>query len=326
MKVIIEPGKSRNIIATIAIGESYYQDWQRYASPSWKKYCEHHGLGLVVFDKDMLSKNDPFWKKATWQKFLIGDQVAKKLPFVKNICYLDTDFIISPLAPNVFDSYNENSIGLVSARQNIPYPYKNLLRRIAFLRHVYYSKAYPLDSALFMSLDDWYKHHNLPVQQDEACAGFFIINLSRHAQLMKSIFEQYDQSIYSMSSGGDEIHFNYELQKHGEISWFDYRYQALWIYEIAWKYPFLYSAERNNNMLIRQCIESSLFTNFFIHFAGSWYESDMWKIEGILQDARVKEQFEGFNKYLQIPVTGTPKGRILPRSDNLQKRDVIDES
>jgi hypothetical protein len=82
---------------------------------------------------------------------------------------------------------------------------------------------------------------------------------------------------------------------------------------MAWKYPFLYQNSGFDNGIIKQCVEASLFTNYFLHFAGSWYESKMWKIDGILQSNEMQNNMINFKEYLKSPVTGTPKGRINPQ-------------
>lgn len=313
MKVVIHPTKSSNVLATIAIGEQCYQNWEKYAFPTWKQYCERHGLGIVVFDSDLISKTDPTWKKPTWQKLLIGNAFKKQFHSVSNVCYLDTDILVNPTAPNVFDAYDFNTIGLVSVRNHLPYPYENVLRRIAFLRNKYYDSNYPLDSSLFISLDDLYRFHGLPIQNDEVCAGFFVFNVKLHSDFLGSIFAKYAQNVKSITGGGDQTHFNYEIQHGGKLTWLDYRFQALWTYEMAWKYPFLYDVEQANNELIRECIEASLFTNYFLHFAGSWHESEMWKVGGVLEGEKVQKRFEAFAEYLKAPVTGLPVGQVKPK-------------
>ncbi len=314
MKVIINPGKSNNVIATVAIGDQYYEAWEKYAFPTWKKYCERQDLGLIVFDADLLSKESKTWKKPTWQKLLIGTVLKAKLPNVKNVCYLDTDILINYMAPNVFDDYDSSTIGLVSKRKKLPYPYDGVLRRIAFLRNHFYDKSYPLDSSLFISIEKLYEYHGLVAQNDEACAGFFLFNVANHAEIMLNWFAKYDQTIESITGGGDQTHFNYEIQSWGKVSWLDYKYQAIWVFEMAWKYPFLYDFGRDNKELIKECIQASLFTNYFLHFAGSWHESDMWKVGGVLEGSNEQKRFEGFSEYLKTPVTGEPVGQIKPRA------------
>lgn len=312
MKVIIEPGQSGNIMATVAIGKTYYEPWEKYAMPSWKRYCEKHGLGLVVFTKDLVPPDDATWKKATWQTLLIADRLEHAMPYVNNVCYLDSDILINYSAPNVFHRYDPKSIGLTSIRKNLPYPYDSTLRRIAFLRNRYYSGTYPLDSVLFISLENLYKYHNLPVQEDEVCCGFYVFNVHNHAAQLKASFGKYDRTVQSLTSGGSQTHFNYEILSNFQVSWYDYKFQAIWLFEMAWKYPFLYSYGREDKTLIKECIEASLFTNYFLHFAGLWHESKMWNMEGILEDPEAQRRFEDFNAYLEIPVTGIPVGMVRP--------------
>lgn len=313
MKILIDPSKTKNVIATIAIGNDYYFKWKDNAYPTWKQYCNRHELGLIVFDEDLLPQEESlFWKKPTWQKMLIGRELQKSGIEINNVCYLDTDILVNYTAPNVFDYHKKGSIGLVSQKFNLPYPLDSVLRQIAFHRHYSYDKNYPLDSSLFMSLNQIYEYHGMAVQNDYACAGFFIFNVDEHALLMETWFKKYDSQVESLTGGGDEAHLNFEFQNWGNISWLDYRFHALWIYEMAWKYPFLYDYGRNNNELIRECIEASLFTNYFLHFAGSWYESDMWKVGGVLENMQTQKQFEEFSEYSRMPVTGDPKGQIKP--------------
>ena len=56
MELVINPGKSKNIISTITIGGKYYDIWEKNAFPLWEKYCDSNKLGLVVFKEDLISK------------------------------------------------------------------------------------------------------------------------------------------------------------------------------------------------------------------------------------------------------------------------------
>ena len=312
MKVLIKPGKSKNIIATIAIGENYYSSWYENAFPSWQKYCEINDLGLIVFNMDLISEKNKFWKKATWQKMLIADTLKNSSLTVKNVCYLDTDILINYKSPNIFDNYKSDTIGLVSIVKNMPFSVEESRRKVSFFRNKYYDKKYPLDSAILMSSDNIYLYHNLPIQDNFACMGLIVFNVDNHSDLMRNWFNKYDKNVHSITNGGDQSHINYEILKWGNITWLDYKYQAIWIYEMAMKYPFLYDYGRSKANLIRQCIEASLMTNYFVHFAGSWYESEMWKLGGIFESKLKKEEIEDYYKYLDTPVTGEVKGMIKP--------------
>ena len=314
MKVLIQPGKAKNVLATIAIGAAYYEAWEKFALPGWESYCHRHRLGLVVFDQDLLPLDAPTWKKATWQKMLIGQTLQEHALDVANVCYLDTDILISPLAPNIFSYCDPQSIGLVSLRNNLPFPYHDVLRRMAFLRHTHYDTAYPLDSALFMSLEQLYQYHDLPVQNDEACMGLIVFNVVNHAVLMREWFDKYDRNVESVTNGGDQTHINFEIQDWGKVNWLEYRFQAIWAFEMAWKYPFLYERDKGGAELSLACIEASLYQNHFLHFAGSWHESEMWKVDraavGVLQQNRISE----YQDYLDTPVSGYPVGMVRPKT------------
>ena len=312
MKMIMPLGRSKNLIATIAIGDTYYDAWKKNALPGWTDYCERNELGLVVFDQDLISRDKKGWKKATWQKMLIGETLMNIGIGANNVCYLDTDILINPTAPNIFNEYDPTTIGLISIRKNLPFPLNEVQRRLAFLRHTCYDDNYPLDSALFMSLEQLYRHHGLPVQADEACMGLIVFNVEQHSALMRSWFDKYDHNIQSVTNNGDQTHVNYEIQSWGKVSWLDYRFQAIWPYEMAWKYPFLYDYGRENKTLIRKCIEASLYQNHFLHFAGIWHESSMWKLGGFLNSDLEKLRLDKYHSYRQHTITGTPMGIIRP--------------
>jgi hypothetical protein len=312
MKIYIQPGASGNILATVAIGEKYLDSWEKSALPTWADYCERHGLGLIVFTEEMLPRSSEVWKKATWQKLLIGQVLHEAGIKVGNVCYLDTDILISPLAPNVFESYNPDTICLVSQINGLRQPLHQTLRRLAFLRHTRWDDKYPLDSSLFMSPREVFEFHGVPSHDEYVCAGFFIFNLANHRVLLKGWFDKYPKGVDSLTGGGDEPHLNHELLSWGKLSWLPYEYQALWIYEAAWRYPFVFGLGQEDEVLVRECIEASLYANHFLHFAGSWNECQMWKIGGFFKDEKKKQELKAYRNYLAKPVTGRPVGMKTP--------------
>jgi hypothetical protein len=163
-----------------------------------------------------------------------------------------------------------------------------------------------------MSPQEVFDFHGLPSFDNYFCAGFFLFNVAKHTELMHGWFEKYQRGINSITGGGDEPHFNYELQNWGAISWLPYEFQALWIYEIAWRYPFLFRRQ-GGEALIRECIESSLYANHFLHFAGSWHECQMWQVGGFFECNSKKKEIEEYRAYLEVPVTGQQKGIVRPR-------------
>ena len=313
MSLKILDSKSKKFLVTLAIGNKIFKTWKKYSKPSWIEYCKKNNLGLIVITKDLIEKKNIFWKKATWQKMLIGDFLKKKYPNkIENVCYLDTDILINPFAPNVFNFHKNNKISVVSVINNLPYDLLSSRKKISYLRNNFYSKKYPLDSSLFMNHKQIYKYHNLTQQKDFFCAGMFMFNINYFANDMSKWFFKYKKNIKTVTGGGDQVHLNYEIFKKNKVKILNYKFQALWIYEIVNKFPFLYDKKIINKKLLKVCIEKSILENYFLHFAGSWHESNMWKIKGILSKKSLNF-YLNYLKYFKKKPTGKSQGRILPK-------------
>ncbi len=309
IKIIYSPKKTKNYIATIAIGKKYYSNWKKYILKNWLHYCKKNKIGILVVYKDLINKNNN-WKSPNWQKLLIGNCILSKKIKIVNVCYLDTDILINPLSPNIFKNYETDKISLVSQIKNIPYPLDNIRRKIAFNRHYFYDKKYPLDSSLFMSLKEIYNYHKVPIQNNYACSGFFIFNIKNHSNFLKKIFDKYNIKTKTLT-GGEEPLFNYEVLSKQKINWLDYKFQALWIYEISHRFPFLYEIKKKYNSLTKKCVELCLMDNYFLHFAGSWHESNMWQIKNIFESKKINFLNKKFKEYERVKLKAKPRGRIV---------------
>lgn len=302
---------NQNYLVTIAIGNKVYKDWKQFSFPLWKRYCQKNKIGLIVIKKDLIEKKNQFWKKATWQKMLIGDYIQTCELKIKNLCYLDTDILINPNSPSIFNFHDEKKISLISESFNLPYNLDYARRRVSYLRNKYYSKNYPLDSSLFMSIEKKYLYHKLKPQKDYACAGVIVFNVHKFSKLMKSWFYKYNKKIKTLTGGGDEPIYNYEIFNSKKVKLLNYKFQALWFYEMAVNYPFLYKLKEKKNLILKDCVEATLLNNYFLHFPGSWYEGQMWKIKNLLND-KSTISLNQFYKYTLKKVYGNPIGRILP--------------
>ncbi|GBL20905.1 hypothetical protein EMGBS4_09650 [Acidimicrobiaceae bacterium] len=65
---------------------------------------------------------------------------------------------------------------------------------------------------------------------------------------------------------------------------------------------------------MKSCIEASLFTNYFLHFAGSWHEGKMWEQVRVFDTPESLSMFSDFAEYLKVPVFGKPLGYKAQRS------------
>jgi hypothetical protein len=323
MKIYYIPKNCKNVISTILIGKKFYEDWYKFSYPSWIKYCKKHNLGLIVFKKYLVDKKNPKWKISNWHKLLIGEELNKNKLKIKNVCYLDADILINFVnSPNIFKIYKEQGFGLISQVKNLPYkistPIKSnglsieeysCRKRMAFFRNKYFSKRYPLDSSLFMPLHSQYKYIGVKPKKDYACTGVIVFNLKKHSKILKKIFFKYKMGYKNLAS--EETYLNFELQNY-KIQWLDYKFQSLWAYEIPHYYSFLYKNEKNKE-LVRYCIRNSLMNNYFLHFAGSWNECQMWKTTKIF-DKKTINEWRQFEKYYLKKPKGIPLGKIAPKN------------
>ena len=59
-----------------------------------------------------------------------------------------------------------------------------------------------------------------------------------------------------------------------KIKWLPYEFQAIWNYEVALNYPFLF--HENYKKILKDCVISTLFRVDMLHFAGSWPENSIF--------------------------------------------------
>jgi hypothetical protein len=311
MEKLILDSISGNYIVSIAIGKKYLKFWNEYFRTNWITYCKKNKIGLIIITKDLIDKKSIYWKKPNWQKLLIGKFLEERYPKkIQNICYLDTDIYINPFSPNIFDSHDEKKISVVSMFNNLPYDLFETKKKISYLRHNFYSKKYPLDSSLFMNINEIYDYHNLKPQKDYFCAGMFVFNLKKFSKDMYQWFFKYDKNVHSITNG-DQTHLNYEFFKKGKIKILPYQFQSLWVFEIVNKFPFLYKKNLRKKELIVECVEKSILENFFLHFAGGWGESDMCKIKKIFSKKKINF-YKKYYDYFKVVPFAKPKGIIKP--------------
>jgi len=289
MKIYLRFENSPNYLVTIATSD-YYNFWKKYCLPSWKLYCKKNNLGLICFNKELIDYNNVYYKKPTWQRLLIAYQL-KKYKFIKNLCFLDADIIINPFSPNIFNFYkNKKNFGIISADNNSN---DKLIinKRISYFRRKFYSKNYPLNSIIFFSTKQFYHYAKLKDQKNLFCSGVFLCNIKNHYKMMKNWFYLYKKNVKSPTSGGDQTHFNFHVFSSKKFFFLNKKFQCIWTEEMAAYYPFLYN--KPNKKIIINCITASLLNNFFIHFSGSWPESEMIKSKVFFKS---KSEIKSFKK------------------------------
>ena len=79
---------------------------------------------------------------------------------------------------------------------------------------------------------------NLKAFNNYACTGLIVFNVKNHGDIMEKWFNKYPTDIESLT-GCEEPHLNWEIQNHNKITWFNYKFQSIWLFEQAWNLIFL---------------------------------------------------------------------------------------
>ena len=317
-----KPKKSKNYLVAAAIGSKAIKDWKKFAYQSWISYCKKNDLGILVFHDYVIPKGNKFWKSATWQKHLFGKYIAQHIKKIENICLVDLDILINPYSPNIFNFLDKDKISVISHLKNLPYKNnENTIRRkIAFYRHNYYTKRFPLDSSLTMSNKQVFNFHGFKDPGDYFCFGVFMFNLKKYANFINKTYFNYKPSAKSLTSGNEPF-INYEVLTKCKVRWLDYKFQAYWEYEMVEKYPFLYEFKNKKNNLIKKCVEASLKENYFIHFTGTWYNGNHWKIKGIFGNKRDNNIYKKLLSFKKKKLKNKAhKYRIVPKGVSVIKK------
>lgn len=319
------PKNSSNFIVAACIGKKAITSWKKYSANLWIKYCKRNNLGLLVFHDYIIPKSDKNWKSATWQKHLFGSYIKKKFKKIKNICLLDIDILINPYSPNIFNFQKKDKISVVSQVASLPYQteLKFIKRKIAFLRHNYYSKNFPLDSSLTMVEKDIYAFHGFKKRNQYFCAGVIMFNLEKYSKFMSDSYYSYRPNEKSIT-GGNEPFINNEVLSKCKVNWLDYRFQTIWQFELVEKYPFLYKLKNKKSQLVKECVESSLENCYFLHFSGQWFDSKHMEIKDIFNSRKFNLYYSKYLVYKKAKLKNkVHKLRIVPRgADNSSIKNI----
>jgi hypothetical protein len=312
MYIEFDSFKHTEFLVTTAMTEHHFEMWRSKSLPSWQAYAKRFNLGIICFKTDLVSKSSKTYKNGSWQK-LLAPQAAKNVAnSLKRICLLDTDVLISPFAANVFEAAPDGKFSIVSLINNLPFPEAPMLRRVAYFRHNFYSTSYPLDSFLLGDPFQEFSDLGIKAPADYFCAGVVILD-SNHADLLTNWFHSVSRD--TKSDAWEQTHMNSWIQNE-EHHWLPYEFQAIWKYEMAWNYPFLYGLREDiqSSNVAAKCVKASLWNNHFLHFAGSWFESKAWS----LGDESVEEldlHADHFMEFLRQPVSGAKVGKVVPLTE-----------
>ena len=179
----------------------------------------------------------------------------------------------------------------------MPFNYEDTIRKIAFFRKEFINKKYPLDSLLNSDLKNLYKLDKLPPQKDEMCVGVMVFNVKKFSKILYNWFFDYKKNIDTSTGGGCQTILNYLILKNKYENLLDYKFQTIWIFEVASRFPYLLKYIKNKELMASLTI-SILLDSYFLHFAGSGKESSIWESKNFYKriNTNILSSFENYRK------------------------------
>ena len=303
---------SSKAIATVAVGESYLENWEKNSLPGWMDYAKRFEISIFVFLTRLGGAEEASARSAAWDKLLIPQFLGKSHPQLSEICLLDTDFAIGPVAPNIFERHTPGKYSVVSQERNLPFPIKEVRRRIALLRREYYDPNYPLDSLLQAKPSQLFGLHGLDPHDDYFCSGLIMLDQQNFDDLAEC-YSHYPIDDISASAAWEEPFVNDWVQSRS-VNWLPYEFQSIWLFEMAGLYPWLYSrgpaAQIGPESL--HALGTCLLNRHFVHFAGSWSEANYWHYVPLLNQEGFYANFLRLVQQSETDFPGTPRGKLEP--------------
>jgi hypothetical protein len=115
-----------------------------------------------------------------------------------------------------------------------------------------------------------------PPQTDFFAGGILVFEPSSHSDVMRDVYLSGLERPTLPFDADCQLAMNHSFQTFG-VNWLDSKYETLWMHKLVMDYPFLYVPRFRTRRLVASCIASCLSTTVFLHFAGSWPESNLWR-------------------------------------------------
>jgi hypothetical protein len=303
-------------LITLAIGAGYLERFERLSLPLWRIYAERNNLGLAALIEPY---DDPGEKRFDWQKLLVGKALRSLTSDARRACFIDYDIIPNPFSPDIFFELDPGLVGFVSQRKSLPYGgVDDVLRRVAFFRNKSSRGEYPLDSYLTASPEKIFIDHGLSPYFDYGCGGLFMFDIYSHSAYLEGVFYRGQRGFGFEVNPGEEVYLNHALQSLNELRWLSYKWHAIWQFEMAWSYPWLYKKENQTIGKITDAIVSTISRVNFLHFVGSW-EKWAWEYCEFLSSPEVLIELEALAVFNRRRLESPSLGLIFP-SDAKDRR------
>lgn len=243
---------STKALVTLTIGDKTISEFNVFR-PTWEKYAAQHGYDLVVIDSYLDDAPIARCRAANWQKLLVCRD--KRVAGYEDAVWLDSDILINFHNAPCIVAANQaapDKVGLVSHRQ------------------AYYSNPEIRDNLVQRmgsgDIADLYAAAKLDPVEDYSNTGVMVFKPALHAQLFEHVYASYEEN---SGSAKEETPLSHYLYGNGLANAIDPRFNRLWVYEVAQKYPILLNiGARAKELLMVSSATSVWLNSYFTHFTG----------------------------------------------------------
>jgi hypothetical protein len=268
--------KERRALATLAIGETYSRLFHERCEDNWRAYCKRHGIDLVVLEKPLDESARAASRSPAWQKCLILEHPG--LEHYDQVCWIDTDILIHPSAPSVFEGV---PLGKVAGVDAYAAPNRDVYRGV--LARMY--ESWRNLGAAFLDCptpESFYAKRGIENGPGHVMhTGVMIASPARHAALFRQVYDAYEDT------GGKGVNYewaplSYEVVTQGLEHWLDFRFNLILSDQIEHHYRFLHhdlfgkllaqgqeaTAQALNRIVFDACLNAIFDNAYFLHFCG----------------------------------------------------------
>lgn len=269
MKALLESAfavihrEHRNAVATICIGDDYWDVWRGLCQNNWIDYCDKFNLDLIVVRTPLDQSESAKRRSPAWQKLLLLSQPWSRE--YERIVWLDSDIVISPWAPDIVAATpNPARIGVVESGSQLS----------EAERHIYLERSYkvalePDKANLAWSIHTRNQFEGAGITQEAVTmynTGVLVLDPRAHADLFFSVYEKQTQSrLYEQPHLSLEIHNRKIAQLiSSRFNWSVHEFLVM-----LGKDGLNFEDRQREIAVMAEEVKNEKLKSYFLHFCGS---------------------------------------------------------
>jgi len=267
-------------IVTLAIGDRYQAQWENICRKNWQSYADKHGYDLICITQPLDQSERAQKRSPAWQKCLILSQSFSQK--YEQIVWMDADILINPNAPCIAKDVPLNKVG---GTEDFIFPTPELYKKAHNIIMGRIGLSFGEDQNL---IKDFYTRNGLPDDCTQVIqTGVLVLSPSHHREILEEIYYTYEDLGSSLMNNYEMPPLSYELVKNSLFYSLNYKFNSIYIYDLALKDPDLIRASQDK---LNELTRSALKGCYFLHFAGIGWSMDFLDIHALQVSLESQDQ------------------------------------